>query len=220
MVDLGGQDGHRRCGGQHDQQSRRPPAPAIGGPGRPLWSAGGREPPHRRPPRAHRRLVARPLAGCGDDDPGSAAGTRPAPSCENRPATAAPGDVSTDLTDAPEVPATDAAPPCDLLVSDVVVGTGPEAVAGSTAQVKYVGAFYGTGEEFDSSWSRGADETLPVTVGAGRVIQGFDQAIEGMHVGGRRMVVIPSDLGYGPNGQGPIPGGATLVFVIDLVSVS
>ena len=100
------------------------------------------------------------------------------------------------------------------------MGTGAEAVPGSAAEVKYVGAFFGTGEEFDSSWSRGADETLPVTVGGGRVIQGFDQGIQGMHVGGRRMVVIPSDLGYGPNGQGPIPGGATLVFVIDLVSVS
>jgi peptidylprolyl isomerase len=83
--------------------------------------------------------------------------------------------------------------------------------------VKYVGAFYESGEEFDSSWSRGADETLPVTVGAGRVIDGFDQGIEGMQVGGRRMVTIPSELGYGPNGQGPIPGDATLVFVIDLV---
>jgi FKBP-type peptidyl-prolyl cis-trans isomerase len=83
--------------------------------------------------------------------------------------------------------------------------------------VKYVGAFYGTGEEFDSSWSRGEDETLPVTVGAGQVIPGFEQAIAGMQVGGRRMVTIPSDLGYGPTGQGPIPGDATLVFVLDLV---
>jgi FKBP-type peptidyl-prolyl cis-trans isomerase len=167
--------------------------------------------------------LALSVAACGDDDPaGQAAGTSSsAPSCEDRPATTeAPADVSTDLAVAPEVPPTDAAPPCDLQVSDVVVGTGAEAVPGSAAEVKYVGAFYGTGEEFDSSWSRGADETLPVTVGGGRVIQGFDQGIQGMKVGGRRMVVIPSDLGYGPNGQGPIPGGATLVFVIDLVSVS
>ena len=168
--------------------------------------------------------VSLSLAACGSDDEpsGSAAGTSSsAPSCETRPATTeAPDDIATDLTVAPEVPATDAPPPCDLQISDVVVGTGAEAVPGAATQVKYVGAFYGTGEEFDSSWSRGADETLPVTVGGGRVIQGFDQGIQGMHVGGRRMVVIPSDLGYGPNGQGPIPGGATLVFVIDLVSVS
>jgi FKBP-type peptidyl-prolyl cis-trans isomerase len=165
------------------------------------------------------------LAACGsDDDPAASSASSTAATtqaCETRAApTGAPDGVSTDLTAAPEVPATDTAPPCDLEISDVVVGTGPEAVAGSAVAVKYVGAFYGTGETFDSSWSRGADETLPVTVGAGRVIQGFDQGIQGMHVGGRRMVVIPSDLGYGPNGQGPIPGGATLVFVIDLVSVS
>jgi FKBP-type peptidyl-prolyl cis-trans isomerase len=170
--------------------------------------------------------VALSLTACGSSGSSEDSATQltaeaTAPACETRPPTAeAPAAVSTDLTEAPEVPTTDAAPPCDLQVSDVVVGTGPEAVAGSATAVKYVGSFYGTGEEFDSSWSRGAEETLPVTVGGGRVIQGFDQGIQGMHVGGRRMVVIPSDLGYGPNGQGPIPGGATLVFVIDLVSVS
>ncbi|GAB3363372.1 FKBP-type peptidyl-prolyl cis-trans isomerase [Modestobacter lapidis] len=141
--------------------------------------------------------------------------------CETRGATAEPAaGITTDLGTAPEVPPSDAPPPCDLVISDVVVGSGPEAVGGSTVAVKYVGAFYETGEEFDSSWSRGADETLPVTLGAGQVIPGFEQGISGMQVGGRRMVTIPSDLGYGPRGQGPIPGGATLVFVIDLVEVS
>ena len=164
--------------------------------------------------------LALSLAACGGDEPaGSAAGSSTAQTCRSSAATAAPGDVSTDLAEAPAVPTTDDAPPCDLQISDVVVGTGAEAVAGSAVAVKYVGAFYGTGEEFDSSWSRGDDETLPVTLGSGGVIEGFDQGITGMHVGGRRMVVIPSDLGYGPAGQGPIPGGATLVFVIDLVSV-
>ena len=166
------------------------------------------------------------LAACGDDEPTSSAAqstaTQPtAQACETRPATAAaPAEVSTDLTVAPEVPGSDEAPPCDLVISDVVVGTGPEAVDGSTVALKYAGAFYETGEEFDSSWSRGAEEALPVTVGEGRVIPGFEEAIRGMQVGGRRMVTIPSDLGYGQAGQGPIPGGATLVFVLDLVSVS
>jgi FKBP-type peptidyl-prolyl cis-trans isomerase len=161
------------------------------------------------------------LAGCGGGEPGgTAAGEATAPACASRAATApAPDGVSTDLTEAPVVPTTDDAPPCDLVVSDAVVGTGAEAVAGSAVEVKYVGAFHGTGEEFDSSWSRGDDDTLPVTVGAGRVIPGFDQGIQGMRVGGRRMVTIPSDLGYGAAGQGPIPGEATLVFLIDLVSV-
>jgi peptidylprolyl isomerase len=167
------------------------------------------------------------LAACGSSDGsaqssgGSTAQQSSAQACEPRPATAeAPAEVSSDLTVAPKVPATDAAPPCDLQISDVVVGTGAEAVDGTSAAVKYVGSFYGTGEEFDSSWSRGDAETLPVTVGAGQVISGFDQAVTGMKVGGRRMVVIPSDLGYGPSGQGPIPGGATLVFIIDLTEAS
>jgi FKBP-type peptidyl-prolyl cis-trans isomerase len=164
------------------------------------------------------------LAACGGDDADSSAqstATQPtAQACETREATAAaPDEVSTDLTVAPEVPASDEAPPCELVISDVVVGTGAAAVDGSTVAVKYTGAFYETGEEFDSSWSRGTDETLPVTVGQGRVIPGFEEAIRGMQVGGRRMVTIPSDLGYGAAGQGPIPGDATLVFVLDLVSV-
>ena len=160
------------------------------------------------------------LAACGDDGSGGDAAAPTSQSCETRPETAdAPVGIATDLAEKPEVPKTDAAPPCGLQISDVVVGDGAEAVEGTTVAVKYVGAFYGTGEEFDSSWSRGEDETLPVTVGAGQVIPGFEQAIAGMQVGGRRMVTIPSDLGYGPTGQGPIPGDATLVFVLDLVEV-
>ena len=166
--------------------------------------------------------VAASLTACGEDDGGSSAASGgTSSSCESRPPTTeAPAGVSADLAVKPEAPCYDAAPPADLVVSDVVVGTGAEAVAGSTATMKYVGAFYETGEEFDSSWSRGADETFPVTVGAGQVIEGFDQAVEGMQVGGRRMVVIPSDLGYGPNGSGPIPGDATLIFIIDCVGVA
>jgi FKBP-type peptidyl-prolyl cis-trans isomerase len=163
------------------------------------------------------------LAACGGTDaaapqvseqPAAAAGDCLA----DAPTTEAPAEVSTDLTVKPAAPCYSAAAPTDLVVSDVVVGTGAEAVAGTDTEVKYVGAFYDEAEEFDSSWERGDEETLPVTVGAGRVIPGFDQGIEGMKVGGRRMVTIPSDLGYGPSGQGPIPGGATLIFLIDLVS--
>jgi FKBP-type peptidyl-prolyl cis-trans isomerase len=167
-----------------------------------------------------------PLAACGGgNDESAPSGAQPsaAPSasaqaCETREATEpAPAEVSADLSVPPTVPASDTPPPCDLVISDVVVGNGAEAVAGTAVEVKYVGAFYETGEEFDSSWSRGADETLPVTVGAGQVIPGFERAVEGMHVGGRRIVTIPSDLGYGDRGAGPIPGGATLVFVLDMV---
>lgn len=169
--------------------------------------------------------VALSLAACGGGDGSGESQAAPpdqpsSQACESRAPTAEPDDsISTDLDEAPVVPPSDEAPPCGLVTSDVVVGTGPEAVGGSTVALKYVGAFYGTGDEFDSSWSRGADETLPVVVGAGQVIPGFEQAISGMHVGGRRMVTIPSDLGYGPQGQGPIPPDATLVFILDLVQV-
>jgi peptidylprolyl isomerase len=167
--------------------------------------------------------VAASLAACAsDEEPATAAAESTGPvACESRAATAEPpAGTSSDVTEAPEVQGSDAPPPCDLQIADVVVGDGPEAVEGSTVALKYVGAFYETGEEFDSSWSRGADETLPVTLGEGRVISGFEQAVYGMQVGGRRIVTIPSELGYGPNGQGPIPGDATLVFVLDLVELS
>lgn len=175
------------------------------------------------------------LVACGGepvDDPTvaapSAAPTQAAPeaeaepvACEEVPATAEPGpDATTDLAVKPVPVIEDGDPPCGLVITDIVVGEGAEAVPGSTASVKYVGVLYEDGSEFDSSWSRGDDETLPVPVGAGRVIPGFDTAVEGMRVGGRRQVVIPSDLGYGPAGQGPIPPGATLVFVLDLIEVT
>ncbi|MCO7221475.1 FKBP-type peptidyl-prolyl cis-trans isomerase [Klenkia sp. PcliD-1-E] len=176
------------------------------------------------------------LAACGSSSDGGTASssggattsspavqgpTTGAAACTSAPATAeAPSSVSADLSVQPEVTGTDAPPPCGLVVADVVVGDGPVAESGSAVEVKYVGAFYDTGQTFDASWNRGADSTLPFTAGAGRVIQGFDQGVQGMAVGGRRVITIPSDLGYGPAGQGPIPGGATLVFVVDLVSVS
>ncbi|WP_222262455.1 FKBP-type peptidyl-prolyl cis-trans isomerase [Modestobacter marinus] len=171
--------------------------------------------------------VSLSLTACGGDAEEAApsaeepaAGQSTTQACETRPATAEPPpSVTTDQTLAPEVPASDAPPPCELVVSDVLVGVGAEAADGSTVAVKYVGAFYETGEEFDSSWSRGTEETLPVTLGAGQVIPGFEQGITGMREGGRRMITIPSDLAYGDQGRGPIPGGATLVFVLDLVQV-
>ncbi|MCZ2836212.1 FKBP-type peptidyl-prolyl cis-trans isomerase [Modestobacter sp. VKM Ac-2985] len=148
-----------------------------------------------------------PLAACGNEESaGSAVGEVAA-------------EISTDLSVRPEVPASDAPVPTELVTEDVVVGDGAEATEGSTAQVKYVGAFYETGEEFDASWDRGEDETLPVPLGAGLVIPGFEQGIEGMQVGGRRVITIPSDLAYADQPPAGIPVDADLVFVVDLVSV-
>lgn len=151
------------------------------------------------------------LAACGSDDGADSPDS----------SSSAAGEVSTDLSEKPEVPASDDAAPDELVIDDVVEGDGAEAVEGSTADVKYVGAFYESGEEFDSSWSVSPEETIAVPLGGGRVIPGFEQGIEGMKVGGRRTVTIPSDLGYGPEGSPPvIPGDATLVFVLDLVEVT
>jgi FKBP-type peptidyl-prolyl cis-trans isomerase len=164
-------------------------------------------------------VVAVLLAGCGSDDGGDAS-AEATPTCVSAEPTAQPpSSVSTDLAEKPEVPADDAPPPCGLVVADVVVGDGTVVEAGSAVEVQYLGAFYGTGEEFDSSWSRG-QQALPFTAGAPGVIEGFGSGVVGMAEGGRRIITIPSDLGYGAAGQGPIPGGATLVFVVDMVSVS
>ena len=112
----------------------------------------------------------------------------------------------------------DGPPPTELQVRDLVVGTGAEAATGKTIAVHYVGVLWSTREQFDSSWDRG--QPLPFTLGEGRVIQGWEQGILGMRVGGRRELVIPPDLAYGPEGYpGTIGPNETLVFVVDLVAV-
>ena len=177
-----------------------------------------------------RRLAAALAAGallltaCGSENEEPAATESPVPTVSPaecaQDASLPPLTETTDLTVKPEVTIPDDAPPCELVTRDVVAGTGAEAVAGAQAEVRYVGVLYDSGEEFDASWSRSAEETLPFQLGAPGIIPGFDQGVTGMKVGGRREVVIPSDLAYGPSGQGPIPPGATLVFVIDLVEIT
>lgn len=109
-------------------------------------------------------------------------------------------------------------PPTELVVEDLIQGSGPSVEAGSRVQVHYVGVSWSTGEEFDASWGRGAP--LPLTVGVGQVIAGWDQGLLGMQVGGRRRLEIPPHLGYGARGAGSAIGpNETLIFVCDLVSV-
>jgi peptidylprolyl isomerase len=118
----------------------------------------------------------------------------------------------------PEIEFPGAAPPPELVVEDQIVGDGPQAVAGSTVLAHYVGVAHSTGEEFDASWNRG--EPLRFQLGAGQVIAGWDQGLQGMRVGGRRTITIPPHLGYGDRGAGgAIKGGETLIFVVDLVDV-
>ena len=106
--------------------------------------------------------------------------------------------------------------PADLVVTDLVVGTGAEAVPGSTVDVHYVGVEFETGEEFDASWNRGSSINFPL----GSLIAGWQKGIPGMKVGGRRQLVCPPHLAYGPAGGGHRLSGKTLVFVIDLLGVS
>jgi peptidylprolyl isomerase len=119
--------------------------------------------------------------------------------------------------DKPEVDFPGGEPPADLEITEIWEGDGKEASAGDTVEVHYVGVAYSTGEEFDASWNRG--EPLRFRLGAGQVIAGWDQGVQGMKVGGRRQLIIPPGLGYGNRGAGnAIRPGETLIFVCDLVS--
>ncbi|MBF6554714.1 MAG: FKBP-type peptidyl-prolyl cis-trans isomerase [Acidimicrobiales bacterium] len=112
----------------------------------------------------------------------------------------------------------DGPPPGDLLIEDIELGDGPEAVNGQPVNVHYVGVSWSTGQEFDSSWTRG--ELFAFPLGAGQVIAGWDEGVAGMKVGGRRRLTIPPHLGYGERGAGGvIAPNETLVFVVDLHDV-
>jgi peptidylprolyl isomerase len=108
--------------------------------------------------------------------------------------------------------------PFDLGVEDIVVGDGEEATKGNVVSVHYVGVAFTTGEEFDASWNRG--EAFEFKLGKGQVIPGWDAGVEGMRVGGRRKLTIPSAMAYGARGTGGvIKPHEPLVFVVDLLSV-
>ena len=108
--------------------------------------------------------------------------------------------------------------PQDLIIEDITIGDGVEAVAGRNVLVHYVGIAASTGEEFDASWNR--NEKFEFPLGAGYVIGGWDKGVQGMKVVGRRRLVIPAHLGYGNQGAGGvIKPGETLIFVVDLYEV-
>jgi peptidylprolyl isomerase len=109
-------------------------------------------------------------------------------------------------------------PPADLVLEDLEIGEGTEAVAGTTVTVHYVGVAWSDGKQFDASWDR--NDTFGFRLGAGQVISGWDEGVAGMRVGGRRSITIPPHKGYGAAGAGGvIKGGETLVFVVDLLAV-
>jgi peptidylprolyl isomerase len=122
------------------------------------------------------------------------------------------------LSKEPKVTPPSGPAPKKLETKELIAGTGAEAKKGDKVTVNYVGVLYKGGKEFDASWKR--SETFPFTLGEGQVIKGWDQGIVGMKVGGRRELIIPSELAYGKTGSPPtIPPNAPLVFVVDLLAV-
>jgi len=127
----------------------------------------------------------------------------------------------------PEQTASASAPAADTVAPafqkiDEVQGTGKEAVAGTTAVVNYTGWLFvpsaekQRGEQFDSSIGR---SPFSFQLGAGQVIKGWDEGVQGMKVGGKRTLIVPADMGYGAGGAGPIPPNATLIFDVELLEV-
>lgn len=107
--------------------------------------------------------------------------------------------------------------PTKLVTKEIIPGTGAEAKAGESVTVNYVGALYSNGKVFDASWLR--KEPFTFTLGQGQVIKGWDQGVVGMKVGGRRELIIPSELAYGKAGSPPkIPPNSPLIFIVDLLS--
>lgn len=113
----------------------------------------------------------------------------------------------------PEIEPSEGPAPTELVIEDLVVGDGNEAVAGGNVTVHYVGVDFETGEQFDSSWDRGESISFPLN----GLIQGWQEGIPGMKVGGRRKLVIPPEKAYGTSAALHPLGGRTLVFIIDLI---
>jgi peptidylprolyl isomerase len=163
------------------------------------------------------------IAACGEDDePAAESGAEtaatptPTETASEAGIEAIVQGIGKDTKSKPEVPAPQGEPPPELVIRDIVPGKGPKAEAGDQVAMQYVGLSWSNGEQFDASWDRGA-EPFPLQLGAGMVIPGWDEGLVGLRKGGRRLLVIPPEMGYGPDGSGPIGPNETLVFVVDRV---
>ena len=103
-----------------------------------------------------------------------------------------------------------------LVIDDINFGSGPEATAGDTVRVHYIGRLT-NGQEFDNSYKRG--EPITFTLGSGEVIRGWEEGIAGMQVGSERVLVVPPEFGYGTQAVGPIPANSVLIFAVELVEI-
>jgi peptidylprolyl isomerase len=145
----------------------------------------------------------------------SSTAPEPKPAGPSRPQPPTPGEEK--LGKKPPIAKPKGDPPAKLVKRDIVKGKGAVAKDGSSLTMQYVGVTFSSGEEFDTSWGR---EPFKFKLGAGMVIPGWDKGIKGMREGGRRQLVIPPDLAYGPQGQPPTIGpNETLVFDVDLLKV-
>ena len=142
------------------------------------------------------------LTGCGDKTVSATSDNLPT--------------VTTNQGEAPTIGAPSGTPPTTLVTKDIIVGTGAEALPTSTMTVHYTLMAWSTGKVVESSWTSGSPATFPLA----NVILGWQQGIPGMKVGGRRLLVIPPDLGYGAQGGGPIGPNETLIFVVDAIGVA
>ena len=142
------------------------------------------------------------LTGCGEKEVSA--------SSDNLPT------VTTNQGEAPTIGAPSGTPPSTLVTKDIIVGTGAEALPTSTMTVHYTLMTWSNGKLIESSWNGGSPATFPLA----NVIVGWQQGIPGMKVGGRRLLVIPPDLGYGAQGGGPIGPNETLIFVVDSIGVA
>ena len=174
------------------------------------------------------------VSACGDSTKESAADkfaetaaqqakTQASTPAETTPAPTAtkvtPSSGEADIATKPKIPKAAGAAPKSLKVEDLIEGKGAAAKSGDKVSVRYVGVLFNNNKEFDSSWKRGK-APFELTLGQGQVIQGWDQGLLGMKVGGRRRLTIPPNLAYGPQGQPPtIPANSTLIFDVDLTKI-
>ena len=161
------------------------------------------------------------VGACGDDSGGGqvvASSPVPDPYATETTAPAGPSIeklvIGKDLEKKPAIARPSGDPPKKLYSRDIVTGKGKAAKEGDQITVNYVGVSYSTGTEFDASWTGGKPATFGLTKGG--LIEGWIKGIPGMKEGGRRLLVIPPDLGYGDQQNGTIAPNETLVFVIDL----
>jgi peptidylprolyl isomerase len=168
-------------------------------------------------------LLVLGVAACGDDDNSAEGETAATPTATEAPAAPNTDAIAAGITKntkkEPQIVTPEGAPPTELITEDIVKGTGKKAKAGDQLTMQYVGYSWSNGQKFDASWDRG--EPFQFQLGAGMVIPGWDQGLVGMREGGRRLVVIPPDLGYGSAGAGGAIGpNETLVFAVDLEKIN